>query len=493
VDKHFKFLTLPKSTGTVANIFIHGYSAGHDLEDRRTLAKSIPASLQDAVNIFAFWPSSHFARVDSASKGILAAAARVHPAAGAAALAVDRVAHFARIRSRAEVMGRDLMSQLESYLMKNHPYVDEVNLIGHSLGGRLVVSALKSLGPVPDHGLVIGEVLLMAAAVKVDPQDAAIMRSRIKGRLINAFSKDDWTLHLNLGESSLGRSAVEHFENIEIKGFGHGHYWKKLSHVMAQVSFKGYQAQQLAESKGSVMRFGDSVTDDSILYRVVSQSPVEVLKEAVKHLKSSSWTSIADNEKDLAYAFAREFQLVGGHCLVNSARGAGLMYGKVLAMLGQHYDLGSELHQCASVMETEALLIRKFFQHAFPDGHPLANAPVLCAREMARETYFRHIDALAERITVASYFKASTVDADMTDPAAGSSVVTGSTIGFSATSTLAALSGGLFGALGSIAKKPASRLITNMKTALKPGYSALIPAVAIVFYARLALDDEELM
>nr|GFB41416.1 hypothetical protein [Tanacetum cinerariifolium] len=72
----------------------------------------------------------------------------------------------------------------------------------------------------------------------------------------------------------------------------------------------------------------------------------------------------------------------------------------------------------------------------------------------------------------------------MTDPAAGSSVVTGSTISFSATSTLAALSGGLFGALGSIAKKPASRLITNMKTALKPGYSALIPAVAIVFYAR---------
>ena len=44
MNPHFKFRTLPKACGTVANIFIHEYSAGHDLQDRRLLVSGIPAS-----------------------------------------------------------------------------------------------------------------------------------------------------------------------------------------------------------------------------------------------------------------------------------------------------------------------------------------------------------------------------------------------------------------------------------------------------------------
>ena len=487
MNPHFKFRTLPKACGAVANIFIHGYSAGHDLQDRRLLVSSIPASLQNCVNIFAFWPSGHFARVGSSSRSLFAAGARVHVAVGAAVFVGDRAVHFARIRSRAEEMGKVLMEQLQEYLFKKHPHVTTVNLIGHSLGGRLVVSALKSRTDPLGHGLAIDDVLLMAAAVEVTPSDAAQMESRINGRLINAYSRDDWTLFMNFGEASLGRNEVENFDNISMPEFGHGDYWKKLPAVMVQTKFKGYQGQQLAEGLGTVTAVDDFVRNDSIVYRVLERSPVELTEEAIKHLKTSSWTDIKDAEEDRAFSFTREFQLVGGHCLVNAARRRGLTYVDALQMLAEHYELGSKVHRCASVLETEKLLIKTFFQHAFPDGHPLANAPLTAAKVMSREVYFKHIDALAELLTVASYFKPSTVDVDMTDPSAGTAMASTTTI------ALAGYANAVAGLLGTLAKKPVSRLLTNFKTALKPGYSALIPAVAIVFYARVELDDEGLM
>jgi hypothetical protein len=156
-------------------------------------------------------------------------------------------------------------------------------------------------------------------------------------------------------------------------------------------------------------------------------------------------------------------------------------------MLAEHYELGSKAHRCVSVLEIEELLIKTFFQHAFPDGHPLANAPLNAAKLMSREVYFKHIDALAERLTVASYFKPATVEVDMTDPSAGTAMTSTTTF------SLTGYAGAVAGVLNTIAKKPISRLLTNFKTALKPGYSALIPAVAIVFYARVELDDEGLM
>ncbi|MNJ54692.1 hypothetical protein D3C77_501460 [compost metagenome] len=169
------------------------------------------------------------------------------------------------------------------------------------------------------------------------------------------------------------------------------------------------------------------------------------------------------------------------------ARRRGLTYVDALQMLAEHYELDSKANRCISVLETEELLIKTFFEHAFPGGHPLANAPLTAAKAMSREDYFKHIDALAERLTVASYFKASTVDDDMAGPSAGMAMASTTTI------SLADYASAVAGVLGTFAMKPVTRLLTNFKTALKPGYSALIPAVAIVFYARVELDDEGLM
>lgn len=483
MDNHFKFLTLPRTAGSVANIFIHGYSAGHDLDDRRLLANSIPATLRQSVNILAFWPSSHFAQLDNRSRSLLMAAARAHPLAGVAALAGDRAYHFARIRNRAEAMGRVLLAQLDQYLFEQHPDVKRVNLIGHSLGGRLLISALKGLNAPLEHGLVIEDVLLMGAAVRVEAAEALALKHRIAGRLINAYSSDDHVLLLNLGERSLGRAPVEHFENVCMPRYRHHHYWKRLQEVLIATGFSGSSTSAL-DSPVTLVTPTDAVVQDTYLHGVLMRSPPHVLDAAIKHLRASRWTRLKDTEADRTYAFVREFQLVAGHCLVNAARRRGISYTRVLGMLARQYDLGDALHQCAMVVEVEELLLRAFFHHAFPAGHPLVEMPRASVRAMPWDVYAAHVDALAEQLTVSAVFKpANAVNDELAAEAMPTTVqlVAGKS------------PGALKNLLSAIREAPVQSLLTRFGSALRPGYSALIPTVAIVFYARVRLDDDGLM
>ncbi|KAA8708443.1 DUF726 domain-containing protein [Pseudomonas cannabina] len=471
MDNHFKFLTLPKTSGEVANVFIHGYSSGHDLDDRRMLANSISGALRHSVNILAFWPSSHFTQMDNRSRGLLMAAARVHPLAGAAALAGDRVVHFARIRNRARDMGKVLLAQLDRYLFEHHPQVNRVNLIGHSLGGRLLVSALKHFEHPLEHGLVIVDVLLMAAAVRIDAAEAQVLKRRISGRLINAYSTEDHVLLLNLGEKSLGRTPVEHFENVRMPGYRHHHYWRRLQEVLIATGFHGCEGLETGVAVlPTITR--DPVLQDTWLHDVLARSPDYVLDAAIKHLRSSRWTRLKETEADLTYAFVREFQLVAGHFLINAARRRGVPYTRVLGMLARQYGLDDALHHCATVVEVEELLLKTFFRQAFNSAHPLVQMPRASVRALSWEVYAAHVDALAERLTVTAFFKPAQAD----QPA-----------------QLAKAPGSIKGLLGAIRQAPVQRLLTHFGTALRPGYSALIPTVAIIFYARVTLNDDALM
>ena len=67
----FSSLSAEHCGSNEANIFIHGYSAGHTVEDRNTLLASIPESIRNHTNIFAFWPSSHFSRFNGNSIHVL--------------------------------------------------------------------------------------------------------------------------------------------------------------------------------------------------------------------------------------------------------------------------------------------------------------------------------------------------------------------------------------------------------------------------------------
>lgn len=238
MNRPFNFQHAPDSNShaTEANIFIHGYSAGHNYEDRETLLSKIPESIGHYTNIFAFWDSSHYIRFNTTSIRLISASSRLHWSAIPAAIAGDRATHFWRIRSRAEEMGTVLLDQLSEYLRQHHPTIETVNLIGHSLGGRVVINSLKSIAM--GQRLTVNDVLLMAAAVEIEPNEAQHLRDLIRGRLINAYSTDDWTLLAPLDETCLGRNEVEYFENFRMNDFGHTHYWERLPEVFSKTRFK---------------------------------------------------------------------------------------------------------------------------------------------------------------------------------------------------------------------------------------------------------------
>lgn len=243
---NFKPSPVANPNATEANIFIHGYSAGHSDKDKQLLLDKIPGQLRHYTNIFAFWPSNHYLHFDKSSLLSLGTAVLPIVSGGltsplgytslAGSFVKDRRKNFTAARSRAERMGAVLLEQLSEYLSHNHPQIKTVNLIGHSLGGRLVVNSLKTF--TNRQRLAINDVLLMAAAVEVTPSEAQQMRSLLQGRLINAYSKADQTLRMNWGETCLGRKEVEYFENLEMEDFGHTHYWERLSDVLNRTKFK---------------------------------------------------------------------------------------------------------------------------------------------------------------------------------------------------------------------------------------------------------------
>ena len=480
----FKFSTLPQHSGTVANVFIHGYSAGHDIEDRRKLTKSIPSSLHNCINIFAFWPSSHITRVNGTSKQTILALMKANAYVGAAAIAVDRVAHFLRIRSRATDMGKVLLKQLDQYLIEHHPYVTTVNLVGHSLGGRVLVSALKELVNDSTYkSFTVGDVLLMAAAVELSEQDAKMIDDRIEGRLINAYSDADNVLLMNIGETCIGRNEVPNCENLKMADFGHSDYWPHLNKVLRSTRFFGYEGGLPARPphNDSAEEY-DPVTGDSILFDLLDMTSRETLDQAVKHLKSSSWAGV--EEENRVYSLTQELQLLAGHCLANLARGSGLRYMQTLIMLAEHFDLERELHDCVRVVDLEALLVSQFFKSSFTESHVLASKSQVIqqTKSMSAHQYFEQVDALATSLTLASY---------ISSPATPEPEYRKTGTGLAAHATTAVSPLGLLADL-----LPMTRLqtaLTNLMSAVKPGYSALIPTVAVIFFARLKLNNEGLM
>ena len=151
---NFQASPVANPSAAEANIFIHGYSAGHSDEDKELLLKKIPEQLRNYTNIFAFWPSNHYFNFDKKSLLKIGIASLTLVTQGTApigylslanTLARDRTKNFTDARSRAERMGAVLLEQLKEYLRCNHPQVERINLIGHSLGGRVVMSSLRTL------------------------------------------------------------------------------------------------------------------------------------------------------------------------------------------------------------------------------------------------------------------------------------------------------------------------------------------------------------
>lgn len=201
----FRSSPLSGSSIAEANIFVHGYSAGQNDEDKQSLLGIIPDHPNKYANIFAFKPSNHIFHFEKSSLRSIGISdlSLVKPAPSfimktffSGKLPIDRLNNFSQVRVREERMDEVLFEQLQDHLHRNHPKIDTINLISHSPVGRLLISSFKN--HLCRSLLSIKNVFLMAVAVEVNSEEVRKLNQENNVRIINAHSKKTKFYYLNL-------------------------------------------------------------------------------------------------------------------------------------------------------------------------------------------------------------------------------------------------------------------------------------------------------
>lgn len=213
-------------------IFIHGYSAIADDFDLAMWQKCMRDLNLSSPGVLLLWDSGHILGIGQAFEGVLYDTFKRNLFAATALTVIERGVHFYQSRSRSDELGVQLIGAIKNYTSRHCPLVKKINLIGHSLGSRLIISCLKGYKANFDTGLVINDVLLMGGAVELSSIEAKELAEKVEGLIVNAYSKDDYTLILNFDETCIGRHEVDSFNNICMDGFGHMDYWPKLKKVI---------------------------------------------------------------------------------------------------------------------------------------------------------------------------------------------------------------------------------------------------------------------
>lgn len=367
---NFVFRDIPPVGGTVANVFVHGYSAGHDLDDRYKLVGALPKQVPGSINIFAFWDSGHISKVSGLEKAVLTRLIWSNPIIGLGVLTASRVSHFMTMRSRAEVVGQTLLAELDAYLVRRFPYVERVNLIGHSLGGRVLVTALRELIKKREYDcLKVDNVILMAAAVDVTKIEVEAFVRRVEGDVYHAYSCNDEVLKLNIGENSMGRRHVKGLRSVEMlhetgKGFGHLDYWPNLGKVlkdsgalqhMLHVPHE-HSSMETWASLADDLKHEDFVRKDILLYRLLLETDRCVL-DGLKNILGVEVGE--DSPTSLALAITDKVQLLAGNALSNAYRGHGISYVQALESVALERLPSNEVNKCVTVTELEALFVKQ--------------------------------------------------------------------------------------------------------------------------------------
>ncbi|KAF2220993.1 hypothetical protein BDZ85DRAFT_297688 [Elsinoe ampelina] len=150
-----------------------------------------------------------------------------------ALLRVSRVIDnpFSVAKSRADKAGEVLADAIINKAQGERP----VTLVGYSLGARVVYICLKKMAERGAFGLV-EDVVLLGAPCPSDALDWRVVRAVASGRVVNAYSTEDYVLgflyrssSVQLGVAGLQKIEVEGVENVDFSGEVKGHNsWRWL-------------------------------------------------------------------------------------------------------------------------------------------------------------------------------------------------------------------------------------------------------------------------
>ncbi|KAL2073559.1 hypothetical protein VTL71DRAFT_10885 [Oculimacula yallundae] len=161
---------------------------------------------------------------------------------------------FSVAMNRADKTGLVLADALINKAQGERP----VTLIGYSLGARVIYSCLMSLAERRAFGLVESAVLMGAPA----PSDAAVwrsMRSVVSGRLVNAYSENDYILaflyrtsSIQFGVAGLQEAqGVTGIENVNVSEMVSGHlrYQYLVGSILEKIGFEGIDKEEVAREE----------------------------------------------------------------------------------------------------------------------------------------------------------------------------------------------------------------------------------------------------
>lgn len=154
--------------------------------------------------------------------------------------AIHHIAHFKYYKSKAEKNGRRLMQRVY-HLSRKYPN-HKINLIGHSLGARIIFYAL-AFSDWKKYN--IQDVILLAAVVDRDSEHWEHLLQNVKGIVYNAYSRIDGTLIIAPTFELLAGAEKISFKskkivNREYPSFVHKSYWKKIDYLLPRL-WKGYK------------------------------------------------------------------------------------------------------------------------------------------------------------------------------------------------------------------------------------------------------------
>lgn len=161
---------------------------------------------------------------------------------------------FSVAKARSDKAGVVLADALINKVQGERP----VNLIGYSLGSRVIYSCLQTLVKRKAYGLV-ESVILMGSPIPSDTDHWRSMRSVVSGRLVNVWSENDSVLALLYRTSSLqlgvaglqpveGLSGVENLDVSELIS-GHLRYQYLLGRILNVIGLQSIDVYEVSRSE----------------------------------------------------------------------------------------------------------------------------------------------------------------------------------------------------------------------------------------------------
>ncbi|HPE59881.1 MAG: DUF726 domain-containing protein [Thiothrix sp.] len=239
----FRILECSDAGPETLNIFIHGFFAAPDEQGQQRLIQTLrtDAAFADSSNWLILWNSGSLrdALKTATSSTVVQSslASRSWPLMGAALLYTGW-RYFKSHEYQADRLGAALWQGVADKIVQEQHRFTRINLIGHSLGARVLVRSLAQQQIRP-HYLPIQDVILLAAALD-RAQDWPAVLAGIGGQLINCHSRQDMVLAFKPDlERCAGRHpiAFEHERLINHPlALSHLDYWKQLPAIMAALA-----------------------------------------------------------------------------------------------------------------------------------------------------------------------------------------------------------------------------------------------------------------